>query len=363
MQLHPQVVGPARTRSSAIMIETQESGVRIIDKTGPLANPADRDHCLQYMVAVPLIFGRLTADDYEDEVARDPRIDALRAKMIVRENATFSREYLDPDKRSIGNAVQVFFKDGSQDRARRGRVSDRAPPAARGRHSEARREVPREPRDALRRAAARTYRGRVRGSSRARVAAGCGFHGALGEAREPGAEISRGRREACAAADSGRDQRVLRAARRASRLRGRVSLGRGRRERLVRPARSRHHGARGRGRGCPAHHGASRSCRCSSTSIPVGAAHSTSRAPSREMERAGAAALHIEDQEQAKRCGHRPNKATVSTEEMCDRLKAAVDARRDEQFVDHGAHRRVRARRHSRPRSTASPRTSRRART
>src|SRR5262249_12734832 len=95
-------------------IETQEAGVRIIDKTGPLANPADRDHCIQYMVAVPLIFGRLTADDYEDEVARDPRIDALRAKMVVTENRDFSRDYLDPDKRAIGNALQIFFKDGAR---------------------------------------------------------------------------------------------------------------------------------------------------------------------------------------------------------------------------------------------------------
>jgi 2-methylcitrate dehydratase len=97
-----------------IKIETQEAGVRIIDKTGPLANPADRDHCLQYMVAVPLIFGRLTADDYEDDVARDPRIDAVRAKMTVAENAAFSRDYLDPNKRAIGNAVQVVFADGSR---------------------------------------------------------------------------------------------------------------------------------------------------------------------------------------------------------------------------------------------------------
>ena len=96
-----------------ITIETQEPGVRIIDKTGPLANPADRDHCLQYMVAVPLLFGRLTAEDYEDDVARDPRIDALRAKMVVTENVAFSRDYLDPDKRAIGNAVQVWFTDGS----------------------------------------------------------------------------------------------------------------------------------------------------------------------------------------------------------------------------------------------------------
>jgi 2-methylcitrate dehydratase len=87
--------------------------VRIIDKTGPLANPADRDHCIQYMVAVPLIFGRLTAADYEDTVAADPRIDALRARTEVRENPTFTREYYAPDKRYIGNAVQVVFRDGS----------------------------------------------------------------------------------------------------------------------------------------------------------------------------------------------------------------------------------------------------------
>src|SRR6186713_2676732 len=96
-----------------IVIETQEPGVRIIDKTGPLANPADRDHCIQYMVAVPLIFGRLTAADYEDAVATDPRIDLLRGKMEVRENTTFTEEYYAADKRYIGNAVQVFFRDGS----------------------------------------------------------------------------------------------------------------------------------------------------------------------------------------------------------------------------------------------------------
>ena len=113
MALHPAV----RDRIAdieRIVIETQEPGVRIIDKTGPLANPADRDHCLQYMVAVPLIFGRLTAADYEDAVASDPRIDALRAKMQVRENPTFTEEYYAPDKRYIGNAVQVFFRDGSR---------------------------------------------------------------------------------------------------------------------------------------------------------------------------------------------------------------------------------------------------------
>ena len=95
-----------------IVIRTQQAAMRIIDKTGPLANPADRDHCLQYMVAVPLIFGRLTADDYEDRVAADPRIDILRDKMEVQEHKPYSADYLDPQKRSIGNAVQVFFKDG-----------------------------------------------------------------------------------------------------------------------------------------------------------------------------------------------------------------------------------------------------------
>jgi 2-methylcitrate dehydratase len=96
-----------------IVIETQEAGVRIIDKTGPLDNPADRDHCIQYMIAVPMIFGRLTAADYEDDIASDPRIDSLRAKMEVSENEGFTKDYFDPSKRYIGNAVQVFFKDGS----------------------------------------------------------------------------------------------------------------------------------------------------------------------------------------------------------------------------------------------------------
>jgi 2-methylcitrate dehydratase len=113
LQLHPQVA-PRLGSIERISLETQEAGVRIIDKTGPLANPADRDHCLQYMVAVSLIFGRLTADDYEEEVSRDPRIDALRAKMVVTENREFSRDYLDSDKRAIGNALQVFFTDGSR---------------------------------------------------------------------------------------------------------------------------------------------------------------------------------------------------------------------------------------------------------
>jgi 2-methylcitrate dehydratase len=96
-----------------IRIRTHEAAIRIIDKKGPLSNPADRDHCIQYMVAVPLIFGRLTAEDYSDTVAADPRIDALRGVMEVRENPQFTRDYFDPDKRYIGNALQVFFKDGS----------------------------------------------------------------------------------------------------------------------------------------------------------------------------------------------------------------------------------------------------------
>jgi 2-methylcitrate dehydratase len=112
MQLHP-LVKDRIDDIERIEIQTQEAGVRIIDKTGPLANYADRDHCIQYMVAVPLIFGRLTASDYNDDLAADPRIDGLRAKMTVTENPQFTRDYFDPDKRYIGNAVQVFFKDGS----------------------------------------------------------------------------------------------------------------------------------------------------------------------------------------------------------------------------------------------------------
>ncbi|MCA1798408.1 MAG: bifunctional 2-methylcitrate dehydratase/aconitate hydratase [Xanthomonadaceae bacterium] len=113
MQLHPEVKGRL-DHIERIVIETQEPGVRIIDKTGQLGNPADRDHCLQYMAAIPLIFGRLTADDYEDAVANDPRIDMLRSKMVVSENEQFTRDYYDPDKRYIGNAIQVFFDDGGK---------------------------------------------------------------------------------------------------------------------------------------------------------------------------------------------------------------------------------------------------------
>ncbi len=112
MQLHSRVTDRL-DEIQRIVIETQEAGSRIIDKTGPLANYADRDHCIQYMVAVPLIFGRLTAGDYADEVAADPRIDRLREKMDVRENLQFTRDYFDASKRYIGNAIQVFFKDGS----------------------------------------------------------------------------------------------------------------------------------------------------------------------------------------------------------------------------------------------------------
>jgi 2-methylcitrate dehydratase len=96
-----------------VVISTQESAIRIIDKSGPLHNPADRDHCIQYMTAIGLIFGELNADHYEDKFARDPRIDALRAKMMCVEEPRYSKDYLDPEKRSIANSVQVFFTDGS----------------------------------------------------------------------------------------------------------------------------------------------------------------------------------------------------------------------------------------------------------
>jgi len=114
MQLHQrlQQMGASAGDIEHIRVRTHEACIRIIDKKGPLANPADRDHCIQYMMAVPLLFGRLTAADYEDEVARDPRIDALRARIECVEDAQFTRDYLDPEKRSIANAVSVRLKDG-----------------------------------------------------------------------------------------------------------------------------------------------------------------------------------------------------------------------------------------------------------
>ncbi|MGN6666326.1 MAG: bifunctional 2-methylcitrate dehydratase/aconitate hydratase [Trinickia sp.] len=96
-----------------VTIRTHEAAIRIIDKTGPLYNPADRDHCIQYMVAVPLIFGRLTAADYEDALAADPRIDALRAKIVCVEDPRFTADYHDPDRRSIANALTIEFADGT----------------------------------------------------------------------------------------------------------------------------------------------------------------------------------------------------------------------------------------------------------
>ena len=109
-------VGHRIDEVETVKITTQEPAMRIINKEGPLSNPADRDHCLQYMVAVPLIKGELVADDYEDDAAADPRIDALRARMQVVENPRYTSDYLDPDKRSIANAVQVFFACGESTR-------------------------------------------------------------------------------------------------------------------------------------------------------------------------------------------------------------------------------------------------------
>ncbi len=97
-----------------ITIRTHEAAIRIIDKTGPLNNPADRDHCIQYMIAIPLIYGRLTASDYEDDIAANPQIDALRAKMETVEDAQFTKDYHDPEKRSIANGLTITFTDGTQ---------------------------------------------------------------------------------------------------------------------------------------------------------------------------------------------------------------------------------------------------------
>ena len=113
VKLHPQVIGRLE-QIERIELTTHESAIRIISKVGELYNPADRDHCLQYMVAVGLLKGNLTADDYEDSAASDPRIDALRNKMVVQEDKRYSADYHEPEKRSIANAIQIFFRDGSK---------------------------------------------------------------------------------------------------------------------------------------------------------------------------------------------------------------------------------------------------------
>ncbi len=116
MALHRELARLGRSAGDIrrITIRTHEACLRIIDKKGPLHNPADRDHCIQYMVAVPILYGRLTAQDYEDAVARDPRIDRLRERIVCVENKAFTRDYHDPDKRSIANALTVEFTDGTK---------------------------------------------------------------------------------------------------------------------------------------------------------------------------------------------------------------------------------------------------------
>ena len=112
VSMHPEIIDRL-DEIDKIEITTHESAIRIISKVGELNNPADRDHCLQYMVAIGLLKGDLVAEDYEDEVAQDPRIDELRSKMVVTENKKYSEDYLDPEKRSIANKLRVLFKDGS----------------------------------------------------------------------------------------------------------------------------------------------------------------------------------------------------------------------------------------------------------
>jgi 2-methylcitrate dehydratase PrpD len=131
-QLHPWVKDRL-DQIDKVVITTQESAMRIINKQGPLYNPADRDHCIQYMTAIGLIYGELTAAHYEDEIAADPRIDALREKMVCIEDPQYSRDYLDEEKRSIANSVQVYFADGSST----GRVEVQYPLGHRRRRAEA----------------------------------------------------------------------------------------------------------------------------------------------------------------------------------------------------------------------------------
>jgi 2-methylcitrate dehydratase len=116
MTLHGELAKMGKTAADIkkITIRTHEACIRIIDKKGPLSNPADRDHCIQYMVAVPLLFGRLTAADYEEAIAADPRIDKLRDRIVCVEDPKFTKDYHDPDKRSIANALTIELNDGKK---------------------------------------------------------------------------------------------------------------------------------------------------------------------------------------------------------------------------------------------------------
>ena len=110
--MHPEVINKLE-EIEKIVITTHESAIRIISKEGDLNNPADRDHCIQYMTAIGLLKGDLIAEDYEDDAAADPRIDSLREKMVIEEDKRYTKEYLEADKRSIANSIQIFFSDGS----------------------------------------------------------------------------------------------------------------------------------------------------------------------------------------------------------------------------------------------------------
>ncbi len=180
MTLHPQIAARLE-QIERVVIETQEPGVRIIDKTGPLANPADRDHCIQYMVAIPLLFGRLQAADYEDAVASDPRVDALRAKMQVKENAGFTKDYYDPQKRYIGNCGAGVLQGRLGKRARGGGFPDRTSQAARRRHAGAGQEIREQRCRALSTQADRIDQGDVCGSKGADGDAGQRLRGEAGD--------------------------------------------------------------------------------------------------------------------------------------------------------------------------------------
>jgi 2-methylcitrate dehydratase len=150
-----------------VTIETQEPGVRIIDKTGPLANPADRDHCIQYMVAIPLLFGRLNAADYEDQIANDPRVDALRAKMQVKENADVHPGILRRRQALHRQCRAGVFQGRHGQRARASGLPDRPPQAPRGGHAGAGEEIRDQRGGAFRPKANRIHQGHVRRSRRA----------------------------------------------------------------------------------------------------------------------------------------------------------------------------------------------------
>ena len=329
--LHKQLkeAGRAVEDIERITIRTHEACIRIIDKQGPLNNPADRDHCIQYMVAVPLIFGNLTAADYEDGVAADPRIDALRGKIVCVEDPQFTKDYHDPDKRSIANALTVQFKDGRTLAGSRRRVPDRPPAPPQGRHPAVGSEVPNQPGAPLPEEAAGRDPRRLARPEKARVAAG-------ERVCRPLRDLNMRTRKTLRKLAAARCGVLVPGAFNA--LSARVVEDLGFEAIYITGA-----GVTNMWLGMPdqgfmgLHEIAEHTARIrDAVASPLIVDADTGfgnalnvRHTVRVLERAGADCIQFEDQVAPKRCGHFSGKEVISSEEAVAKIKAAVDARID----------------------------------